>query len=205
MPFFLDVNALAALVSVVVIDVALAGDNAIVIGMAAAGLPRAYRRRAIFVGTLVATVLRIGLASVAVQLLAMIGLLLAGGLLLLGVAWKLFRELQRAQPSPTSGGAGRAAPKSFRQALLQIVAADLSMSFDNILAVAGTAREHPWILVAGLLLSVALTGAVSTLVARLLARHRWISWIGLAIVTFVALRLIWRGSIDVVRQVSVMR
>lgn len=202
MPFFLDVDALAALVSVIVIDVALAGDNAIVIGMAAAGLPEAFRRRAIFVGTLVATVLRVGLSSVAVQLLAIIGLTLAGGLLLLGVSWKLFRELRPAQPPPPSGRTGRAPDKSFRQALLQIVAADLSMSADNILAVAGTAREHPWILVAGLLLSVALTGAASTLVARLLARHRWISWVGLAIVTFVAVRLISQGSIDVVRQLG---
>lgn len=202
MPSLVDVEALGALVSVVFIDVALAGDNAIVIGMAAAGLPRAHRRRAILLGIAIATMLRIGLASVAVQLLAIIGLTLAGGILLLSVAWKLFRELRPPPGAPSCGHARGLADKSFRRALVQIVVADLSMSLDNVLAVAGTARQHVWVLVVGLSLSVALTGAASTLVARLLARYRWISWLGLAIITFVALRMIYDGSTEVMRQVG---
>jgi YjbE family integral membrane protein len=205
LPHFFDVDALGALVSVVLIDVALAGDNAIVIGMAALGLPPALRRRAILAGIAIATALRIALASVAVQLLAIIGLTLAGGILLLGVAWKLFREIRPAAQAEAARHAGGGKEKTFRRALVQIVVADLSMSFDNVLAVAGTAREHLWVLVAGLLLSVALTGAASTLVAQLLARYRWISWLGLAIITGVALRMIYDGSTEVMRHVAALR
>ena len=196
MPEFVDLNGLGALLSVVIIDVVLAGDNAIVVGMAAAGLPRERRRRVILLGIVVATLLRIALASVAVSLLAIIGLTLAGGLLLLFVAWKLYRELRH-----MPGGEGTALPqvsnKSFGQALSQVVLADISMSLDNVLAVAGTARNHFWVLATGLVLSVALMGAASQIVAALLARHRWIAWIGLAIVTAVALRMIYDGSAEI--------
>jgi YjbE family integral membrane protein len=183
-------GALGAFLSVVVIDVVLAGDNAIVVGMAAAGLDPHHRRRAIVVGIVVATLLRIGLATVAVQLLAVIGLTLAGGVLLLWVAWKFYRDLAAGSHAETKTVKPA---QSFRQALIQIVLADLSMSLDNVLAVAGTARDHMWVLVTGLVLSVALMGAASEFVARLIGRHRWIAWGGLAIVTFVALRMIYDG------------
>ena len=202
MPFsdFVDLGSMSALLSVVIIDVVLAGDNAIVVGMAAAGLPRERRRRVILIGIGAATVLRIGLASIAVSLLAIIGLTLAGGVLLLWVAWKLFRELRQHQDGAACGGARHSPPpKSFAQAVWQVVLADVSMSLDNVLAVAGTARDHFWVLAVGLLLSVALMGLASNLVARLLARYRWIAWIGLAIVTAVALRMIYDGSTEVMQ------
>jgi YjbE family integral membrane protein len=187
-----------ALFSVVVIDVVLAGDNAIVVGMAAAGLPRERRRRVILIGIAIATALRILLSLVAMQLLAIIGLTLAGGVLLLWVAWKFYRELR---PSPAEraarASAGPEPPSGFGSALLKIVLADVSMSLDNVLAVAGTARDNWWILGLGLLLSVALMGAASTVVARLLDRYRWIAWLGLGLVTFVALRMIYDGSAEV--------
>ncbi len=197
---FVDLGSMSALLSVVIIDVVLAGDNAIVVGMAAAGLPRERRRWVILIGIGAATVLRIGLASVAVSLLAIIGLTLAGGVLLLWVAWKLFRELRQHQRSMACGAALHGPPvKSFAQAVWQVVLADVSMSLDNVLAVAGTARDHFWVLAVGLLLSVALMGLASNLVARLLARYRWIAWIGLAIVTAVALRMIYDGSTEVMQ------
>ena len=189
---------LGALLSVVIIDVVLAGDNAIVVGMAAAGLPPEQRRKVILLGIAAATVLRIAFAAVAVTLLAIIGLTLAGGVLLLWVAWKLYRELR-----PGAGGRDDAVesralpPKSFGQAAVQIAVADLSMSLDNVLAVAGTARDSYLVLAAGLALSVALMGFASNLVARLLARYRWIAWIGLAIVTVVAVRMIYEGGVEV--------
>lgn len=182
---------LAAFLSVVVIDVVLAGDNAVVVGMAAAGLVPDQRRRAIFWGVIAATVLRIALAIVAVRLLEIIGLTLAGGILLLWVAWKFYRDL-----TASAGAAPSSAPKPgarFYGALLRIVLADLSMSLDNVLAVAGTARNHLWVLVSGLALSVALMGIAAELLARLLDRFHWIAWIGLAIVTVVALRMIYDG------------
>lgn len=196
MPLPLDLGELGALFSVVIIDVVLAGDNAIVVGIAAAGLPPQQRNRAILLGIGAATLMRIALASVAVSLLAVVGLTLAGGVLLLWVAWKFYRELR---PKRRAHGdtPARALPKSFRRAVGQIIVADLSMSLDNVLAVAGTARNHFWVLAVGLLLSVALMGIASNLVARLLARHRWVAWIGLAIVTAVALRMIYDGSAQV--------
>lgn len=192
-------NQITALVSVVMIDVVLAGDNAIVVGMAAAGLPPERRRRAIIIGIIAATVLRIAFAAIALQLLAIVGLGLAGGVLLLWVAWKLFRELRHA---PATGGGTQAAPvrqKTATQAVLQIVVADLSMSLDNVLAVAGVAKTQaePWVLFLGLTLSVALMGLASGLVARLLARYHWLAWLGLAIITLVALRMIWAGGDEV--------
>ena len=191
----MELGAFGAFLSVVVIDVALAGDNAIVVGMAASGFEPRRRRQIIFWGVIAATVLRIALASVVVQLLAIIGLTLAGGILLLWVAWKFYRELASETSATRTHQQPRA--KSFRQAIVQIVVADLSMSLDNVLAVAGTARDHLWVLIAGLTLSVALMGAASELMARLLVRYQWIGWIGLAIVTFVALRMIYDGWAEV--------
>jgi YjbE family integral membrane protein len=202
-----SVNQITALLSVVLIDVVLAGDNAIIVGMAAAGLPAERRRRAILVGIAAATVLRILFAAIALQLLAIIGLVLAGGILLLWVAWKMFRELRHAQTEQATRAeqAGKverilSAPRTtMRQAVTNIVVADVSMSLDNVLAVAGVARtqSEPWVLYIGLILSVALMGIASTLVARLLARHFWLSWLGLAIIAVVALRMIWEGAGEV--------
>jgi YjbE family integral membrane protein len=198
-------NQITALVSVVVIDLVLAGDNAIVVGMAAAGLAPERRRRAIVAGIAAATVLRILFAAIALQLLEIIGLALAGGILLLWVAWKLFRELRQAERA-RSAAAGRAPPhaKTTRQAIVQIVVADISMSLDNVLAVAGVARTQaePWVLFLGLILSVALMGVASTLVARLLGRHSWLAWVGLAIIAVVALRMIWAGGGEVLAHIG---
>ena len=192
-----DLGALGALLSVVIIDVVLAGDNAIVVGMAAAALPAEQRRQVILIGTAAATALRIGLAFAARFLLAVIGLTLAGGLLLLWVAWKLYRELRPRRDADAHDAAQPAAAKSFGQAVLQITLADVSMSLDNVLAIAGTARDHPWVLALGLSLSVALMALASNVIARLLTRHHWIAWIGLGIITVVALRMILEGSAEV--------
>lgn len=196
-----------ALMQVIAIDVALAGDNAIVIGLAAAGLPKEQRGRAILVGIIAATVLRIAFAAVTTQLLALTGLLLAGGVLLLWVCWKMWRELReghadenRAEEALTGEDvnadgtvAGGAPQKSFAQAATQIIIADVSMSLDNVLAVAGAAREHPSVLVIGLALSIALMGLAATFIARLLNRFRWIAYLGLLIILYVSLKMIWEG------------
>lgn len=187
------IGALAALAQVVLIDVTLAGDNAVVLGLAVSGLPAALRGRAILAGVGGAALLRILLSLVAVRLLAVLGLTLAGGLLLLWVAWKMFRELSHA---PRRAGA-EPAPKTWRAAVLQILLADLSMSLDNVLAVAGAARAHVWVMVAGLALSVVLTGIAASLLARVLHRYRWLSWAGLAVVVVVALRMIVDGGFQV--------
>lgn len=201
----LQLDALTALVSVVLIDVALAGDNAIAVGMAAAGLPVAQRRRAIVVGVMAAAVLRILFAIFTVHLLEIIGLLLAGGILLLWVAWKLWRELraaaaeQEAEAALDGDAVAPLAPtKTLAAAVTQIVAADVSMSLDNVLAVAGAAREHEIVLVFGLVLSVALMGLAASVIAHLLKRYHWIAYIGLAIIVYVALRMIWDGMLAVV-------
>jgi YjbE family integral membrane protein len=172
----------------------LAGDNAIVVGLAVAGLPDAQRRRAIILGIGAATALRILFALVTLQLLAIVGLLFAGGLLLLWVCWKMFRELR---PEKQEHGVTVGKAKTMRAAMMQIVLADLSMSLDNVLAVAGAAREHPWVLVLGLAISVVLMGAAATLVARMLERFRWLAWIGLALVLYIAVRMIWEGGHDI--------
>jgi YjbE family integral membrane protein len=191
-------DAIAALFQVIMIDLVLAGDNAVVIGLAAAGLPKEQRARAILVGIIAATVLRILFAGIAVELLAIVGLLFAGGILLLWVCWKMWREL-RVTPHGESEAAGAAAPprKSFAQAAWQIVVADVSMSLDNVLAVAGAAREHPAALVFGLGLSIVLMGVAASFIARLLGRHRWIAYLGLAIILYVALDMIWRGALEI--------
>jgi YjbE family integral membrane protein len=203
-----SLNQISALVSVVIIDVVLAGDNAIVVGMAAAALPAERRRRAIWFGIGAATLLRILFAAIVLQLLAIIGLALAGGVLLLWVAWKLFRELREARaarraPAATSRRGSRR-QKTMTQAVTQIVLADVSMSLDNVLAVAGVARTQaePWVLFLGLILSVALMGVASSLIARLLARHFWLSWVGLGIIALVALRMIWAGGGEVLGRVG---
>lgn len=207
----LSAEALTALVQVIMIDLVLAGDNAIIIGLAAAGLPKDQRNRAILLGIIAATLLRIGFAAVTTQLLAIIGLLLAGGLLLLWVCWKMWRELRTPHQAELeaeealkdadldgSGGVATNAPrKTFAQAAWQIVIADVSMSLDNVLAVAGAAREHPWVLVFGLALSIALMGLAAAFIAGLLQRHRWIAYVGLAVILYVALEMIYRGALEV--------
>lgn len=185
---------LIALGQVLLIDLVLAGDNAIVVGMAVAGLPNAQKSRAILIGIAVATVLRIGFALLTLQLLALVGLLFAGGLLLLWVSWRMYRELRGAQHK---AAAADMPVKTLRQALVQIVLADVSMSLDNVLAVAGASREHPWVLVFGLTISVLLMGVAARLVADLLERYRWIAWIGLLVVVYVALKLMWDGAHDI--------
>ena len=203
-------NQASALLSVVIIDVVLAGDNAIVVGMAAAGLPAERRRRVIALGILAATVLRILFAFVALELLhSVIGMTFAGGLLLLWVAWKMYRDVRNAQPLPAHASAAGDAPpprreKTTTQAMTQIVIADLSMSLDNVLAVAGVARDQPVVLIVGLVLSVALMGVASTYIARLLDRLFWLSWVGLGIITFVALRMIWEGSAQLMHQTAAL-
>ncbi len=185
---------LIALGQVLLIDLVLAGDNAVVVGMAVTGLPAAQKSRAILIGIAIATVLRIGFALVTLQLLAIVGLLFAGGLLLLWVSWRMYRELRGSHHEVASAGAP---VKTMRQALIQIVLADISMSLDNVLAVAGASREHPWVLVFGLTISVLLMGVAARLVADLLERYRWIAWVGLVIVVYVALRLMWDGAHDI--------
>ncbi len=190
----------------------LAGDNAVVVGMAAAGLPGALRRKAILFGIAAAAVLRIALALFATQILDVVGVILIGGFLLLWVCWKLWRgdagpAAMPAKPAaPTEVATSRsgqpAKPKTFRQAILQIVLADVSMSLDNVLAVAGTARHHVWVLIVGLSLSVALTGLAATFVAAALRRYPWITYVGLALIAWVALTMIWSGGWDAYRAAS---
>ena len=189
-------DSLFALLQVLLIDLVLAGDNAVAVGMAASGLDPRSRRRVILLGLGSAVVMRIGLALVALKLLALIGLMFAGGLLLLWVGWKMWRDL-REQHRAAQGGATRPT-KSFWQAFVQILFADLSMSLDNVLAVAGAARGHWMVLVFGLLLSIALIGVAADAIARALHRLRWIGYVGVAMVMFVALHMMWDGYRGVV-------
>jgi len=195
---------LIALGQVLLIDLVLAGDNAIVVGMAAAGLPADQRRKAIFWGIAAATVMRIGFAAITTQLLAIVGLTLAGGVLLLWVCYKMFRELQRGhQPEiseaemEANAAAGTGERKTLRSAIIQILVADISMSLDNVLAVAGAAKDHLWVLVVGLAISVVLMGVAATFIAKLLERHRWIAWVGLLVILYVAIEMIWHGGGEV--------
>ena len=201
------IDGFYALLQVIGIDLVLAGDNAIVIGLAAAGLPKEQRSKAILVGIIAATLMRIGFALITTQLLAIAGLLLAGGILLLWVCWKMWRELRNGHGAETDAEealtghdlnadgtvAGGAPVKTFRQAATQIVVADVSMSLDNVLAVAGAAKDHPTVLIIGLVLSIALMGLAATFIARLLNKHRWIAYVGLAIILYVALKMMWEG------------
>jgi YjbE family integral membrane protein len=199
-------EAMMAFFQVIMIDLVLAGDNAIVIGLAAAGLPKEQRAKAILAGIIAATVMRIAFAGVTTQLLQIVGLLLAGGLLLLWVCWKMWRELRATHAEEFLSGASinpdgtitaHTSQKTFAQATMQIVVADISMSLDNVLAVAGAAREHPYVLVFGLALSVVLMGVAASFIARLLQKHRWIAYVGLAIILYVAMDMIWRGAQEV--------
>jgi YjbE family integral membrane protein len=201
-------SELTALATVIVIDLVLAGDNAVVVGMAAAGLPPEVRKKAIVLGIGAAAILRILFAIFTTQLLAIIGLTLAGGILLLWVVWKLAREImaQRRQHALAEANPEHtvAAPpaKDLRHALIQIVIADVSMSLDNVLAVAGAARQHLEVLIIGLGLSVALMGAAATIIARVLHRFFWISYLGLALIAYVAIRMIWEGGWEVSHAVA---
>jgi YjbE family integral membrane protein len=218
MSHLLAPEILAAFLQVIMIDLVLAGDNAIVIGLAAAGLPKDQRTKAILIGIMAATVLRIIFALLTTQLLAMIGLLLAGGVLLLWVSWKMWRELRISAKEETNAAealaeqdlnadgtiAGDPQRKTFAQAAWQIVVADVSMSLDNVLAVAGAAREHPYVLIFGLALSIMLMGVAASFIARLLQRHRWIAYVGLLVILYVSLDMIYRGSIEVWPHVSAL-
>jgi YjbE family integral membrane protein len=205
-------DALSALLKVILIDLVLAGDNAIVIGLAAAGLPEHQRAKAILIGIGAATLMRIGFAGVTTQLLQIVGLLLAGGLLLLWVCWKMWRELRTSHEAENAaaeaianfdinadGTIAAVGPprKTLSQAAWQIIIADVSMSLDNVLAVAGAAREHPYVLVFGLLLSIALMGVAASFIAKLLQKHRWIAYVGLAVILYVAAEMVYRGAVEV--------
>ena len=201
-------EAIVALFQVVMIDLSLAGDNAIVVGIAAAGLPEQQRTRAIFFGMAGAAALLVIFAGITTQLLKLVGLLFAGGVLLLWVCWKMWRELRStAKEEEEAAGASTgldvnadgtvtsyAPRKTLAQAVGQIIIADLSMSLDNVLAVAGAAREHPTVLIFGLSLSILLMGAAATFIARLLHKYRWIAYLGLAVVLYVALGMLFRGA-----------
>ena len=207
----LTAEGFLALLQVIGIDLVLAGDNAIVIGLAAAGLPKDQRNKAILVGIMAATVLRIGFALATTQLLAIKGLMLAGGLLLLWVCWKMWSELSDGHAAEDQAIealtdqdinhdgviAGGPTGKSFRAAAMQIVIADVSMSLDNVLAVAGAAHDHPTVLVIGLVLSIALMGLAATYVAKLLNKYTWIAYVGLVIIVYVALKMMWQGGAEV--------
>jgi YjbE family integral membrane protein len=206
---FLTSEALSALFQVIFIDLVLAGDNAIVIGLAAAGLPKNQRNKAILIGIIAATILRIGFAAITTQLLQVVGLLLVGGVLLLWVCWKMWRELRAGHSqeldgvlkghavNPDGDGAAGAQRKTFAQAAWLIVVADVSMSLDNVLAVAGAARDHLTVMIFGLILSIAMMGLAASYIARLLQRYRWIAYLGLAIILYVALEMIYRGTHEV--------
>src|SRR5690349_13363873 len=195
--------AMAAFVQVLMIDLVLAGDNAIVVGALAAGLPPEQRRKVILIGVLAALVLRIAFALVVTQLLQIVGLILVGGLLLLWVAWKMWRELRHAGQSAGSEevhgdeNSGLRPAKSFAGAAWAVALADVSMSLDNVLAVAGAAREHPGILIVGLIAAVALMGVAANAIAKYIERYRWIAYLGLAVILWVALKMIWDGWHDV--------
>jgi YjbE family integral membrane protein len=202
---FLTLDLFAAFLQVVLIDLVLAGDNAVVIGLAAAGLPEGQRGKAILIGIGAATSLRILFAVVATQIMQIVGLLLAGGILLLWVCWKMWRELRASaranEPDAALGGKdSEATPrKTLFQATTQIIVADVSMSLDNILAVAGAAREHPVVLIFGLILSIAMMGAAASFIARLLQNHRWIAYVGLLVILYVAVDMTIRGISEVAK------
>jgi YjbE family integral membrane protein len=216
----------SAFLQVILIDLVLAGDNAVVVGLAAAGVAPDQRRKVIFLGIGLAVVMRIMFALVTTQLLAIVGLMLAGGVLLLWVCWKMYREIteshaaeekaaelaesvmteeitgEAAQTATLTEPAAAGARKTFGQALWQITLADVSMSLDNVLAVAGAARDHTTALIFGLILSIALMGAAATVIARLINRYRWIAWIGLVVILIVALRMIYDGGHEVLTAVA---
>jgi YjbE family integral membrane protein len=192
--------AMAVFFQILLIDIVLAGDNAIVVGALAAGLPAEQRRKVIMIGVIAALVLRIAFALVVSQLLQIVGLVLAGGILLLWVAWRMYRELRHDQESPGSDEivgderSGLKPAKSFAAAAWGVALADVSMSLDNVLAVAGAAKDHPYILVFGLILSVILMGIAANVIARYIERFRWIAWVGLLVILWVAVKMIYEGA-----------
>src|SRR4051794_9584030 len=199
-PNLVSAGAFAAFVEILLIDIVLAGDNAIVVGALAAGLPAEQRKKVILIGVAAALVLRIAFALVVSQLLQVVGLVLAGGILLLWVAWRMFRELRH---KDESGGSDEVAgdehsglkpAKSFASAAWGVALADVSMSLDNVLAVAGAARDHPYVLVFGLILSVLLMGLAANLIAKYIDRYRWIAWVGLLVILYVALKMVYEGA-----------
>ncbi|MEX1107928.1 MAG: TerC family protein [Dongiaceae bacterium] len=218
-----SVAELSALIQVIMVDLVLAGDNAIVVGMVAASVPREQRTKVLVFGIIGATILRVAFALITTQLLAVIGLMLAGGILLLWVSWKLWRDIEeqrrerRAVRDAEAAAAAAAAngivdlasapdpvqPKSLRKAIVQIIVADVSMSLDNVLAVAGIARDHAWVLIFGLALSIAFMAVAATLIARLLKKHHWLAYVGLAVIFYVACAMIWDGSIDVIDKTTI--
>ena len=209
---FLSTDVLTTLFEIVLINLMLSGDNAIVIGLAAAGLPRAQQGKAILIGIVAATILRILFAGLARQILQIVGLLLAGGILLLWVCWKMWRELRASSAAAieakeaagaVAGTYGEDKPrKTLVQASWQIIVADVSMSLDNVLAVAGAAREHPVVLIFGLVLSIAMMGAAASFIARLLQNHRWIAYVGLIVILYVAVEMTYRGTLDIMKVAS---
>jgi len=200
---FISASALAAFFEILFIDIVLAGDNAIVVGALAAGLPAEQRKKVIMIGVLAALVLRIAFALLVTQLLQVVGLVLAGGILLLWVAWRMYREIRHKDESEGSEEivgdehSGLKPAKTFASAAWGVALADVSMSLDNVLAVAGAAREHPYVLVFGLILSVLLMGAAANIIARYIDRYRWIGWVGLLVILWVALRMIYEGAAHV--------
>ena len=199
-PGLITPAAVAAFFQILFIDIVLAGDNAIVVGALAAGLPPEQRRKVIMIGVLAALVLRIAFALVVSQLLQIVGLVLAGGILLLWVAWKMYRELRHKDESPGceeiegDEHSGLQPAKSFGGAAWGVAVADVSMSLDNVLAVAGAAKDHPYILIFGLILSVILMGVAANFIARYIERYSWIAWAGLLVILWVALKMIYEGA-----------
>jgi YjbE family integral membrane protein len=199
----ISMSEITAFFQVILVDLVLAGDNAIVIAMAVAGFPVRQRAQLLMIGIVAATVVRILFAFATVQLMQVVGLMLAGGLLLLWVSWKLYREIAvvRRMELSAAGGIYGSVPegprKTVGQAITQIVVADVSMSLDNVLAVAGVAREHMWVLVFGLALSIAFMGFCATVLARWLQRYPFLAYLGLATVFYVACAMVWEGSIQV--------
>jgi YjbE family integral membrane protein len=203
-------SAFSAFVQVLMIDIVLAGDNAIVVGALAAGLPAEQRRKVIFLGVVAALVLRVIFALGVSWLLGIVGLVLAGGILLLWVGWKMYRDLRPNVANPGSPeiqgdeDSGIAPAKSFAAAAWSVALADVSMSLDNVLAVAGAAREHPGILIVGLIVAVALMGIAANIIARYIERFRWIAWVGLAVIIYVAGKMIWEGWHEVAPHVMAL-
>lgn len=194
-------SAFSAFIQVLMIDIVLAGDNAIVVGALAAGLPADQRKKVIAIGVLAALVLRVFFALTVSWLLGIVGLVLAGGILLLWVAWRMYRDIKGHDSTESPGSpeiegdehSGITAPKSFASAAWAVAVADVSMSLDNVLAVAGAARDHPGILIVGLIVAVALMGVAANIIAKYIERYRWIGWIGLTVIVYVAGKMIWEG------------
>ena len=202
-PSLISASAVTAFFEILFIDIVLAGDNAIVVGALAAGLPADQRKKVILIGVIAALVLRIAFALVVSQLLQIVGLVLAGGILLLWVAWRMYRELQHKGESPGSDEvtgdehSGMRPARTFAGAAWGVALADVSMSLDNVLAVAGAARDHPWVLVFGLVLSVLLMGVAANFIASYIERYRWIGWVGLLVILWVALKMVYEGAAHV--------